>query len=125
MKTRIPKNRSTIAYTETAEDYTLAFDMFSYLVFCQREQIEMAAFYNNLLHTADTRTILQATVNNIQYGVEDAHTLMALRQIYKILAKKLDVREPFKNVLADFVRQGGGVPPNSVKEKNLLWDEKM
>ena len=95
MKTRIPKNRSTIAYTETAEDYTLAFDMFSYLVFCQREQIEMAAFYNNLFHTADTRTILQATVNNIQYGVEDAHTLMALRQIYKILAKKLDVRLPY------------------------------
>ena len=31
------------------------------------------------------------------------------------------IREAFKNVLADFVRKGGGVPSNSVKEKNLLF----
>ena len=94
LRKKIPNNRPKAAYTETTDDYALAFEIFSYLLFCQREQIEMVAFYNNLFHTADPRTILQATVNNIQLGVEEAGTMVALHQIYKTLARKMDIKLP-------------------------------
>ena len=94
LRKKIPNNRPKVTYTETADDYTLAFEMFSYLLLCQREQIEMVAFYNNLFHTANPRTILQATVNNIQLGVEEADTMVALHQIYKTLAKKMELKLP-------------------------------
>ena len=34
---------------------------------------------------------------------------------------EIDIREPVKNVLANFAREGGGVPPFSAKEKNLFF----
>ena len=34
---------------------------------------------------------------------------------------KTILREPVKNVLADFARYGGGVPPLSAKEKIFLF----
>ena len=95
LRTKIPQNQPKVTYTETAEDYALTFDLFSYLLFCQREQIEMAAFYNNLFRTANPRTILQATVNNIQLGVKEADTMVALYQIYKTLAEKMELKLPY------------------------------
>ena len=55
----------------------------------------MAVFYNNLFKTANPRTILQATVNNIQLGAKEADTMVALHQIYKKLAKKMGLKLPF------------------------------
>ena len=55
----------------------------------------MAAFYNNLFRTADPRTILQATVNNIQIGVKESDTMLALHQIYKMLARKMKLKLPY------------------------------
>ena len=94
LKNKIPKNLAKVTYTETPDDYALAFEVFSYLLFCQREQIEMAAFYKNLFHTANPRTILQATVNNIQIGVEEADTMVALHQMFTIMAKKMELKLP-------------------------------
>ena len=94
LRKRIPKNRPKVTYTETADDHVLAFEMFSYLVFCTKEQMEFAAFYNNLFHTANPRTILQATVNNIQIGTKDADTMLALHQIYKMLARRMNLKLP-------------------------------
>ena len=84
-----------MAYTESVEDHALAFDLFSYLIFCQSDQMKMAAFYNNLFHTADSRTILQTTVNNIQLGTEKPNIMVALHQIYRILAKKMELKLPY------------------------------
>ena len=95
LKHKIPKNLAKVTYKETPDDYALAFEMFSYLLFCRREQIEMAAFYKNLFHTANPRTILQATVNNIQLGVERPDTMLALHQIYKMLASKMELELPY------------------------------
>ena len=55
----------------------------------------MAAFYKNLFHTANPRTILQATVNNIQIGVEEADTMVVLHQMFTIMAKKMELRLPY------------------------------
>ena len=55
----------------------------------------MAAFYNNLFQMESPRTILQATVNNLQSGVKEANTMLALRQIYKLLAKKMNLQLPY------------------------------
>ena len=57
--------------------------------------MEMAAFYNNLFSTADLRTILQATVNNIQIGEKEVETMKALQHIYTSLATKMDLKLPF------------------------------
>ena len=54
----------------------------------------MAVFYNNLFRTASPRTILQATVNNIQHGTENSDTMVALHQIYRKLAKKMKLKLP-------------------------------
>ena len=94
LRKKIPKNRPKVTYTETADDHVLAFEIFSYLVFCHKEQMEMAAFYNNLFRTAIPRTILQATVNNIQIGVKEADTMLALHEIYKMLARRMDLKLP-------------------------------
>ena len=40
---------------------------------------------------------------------------------HKAAVEDIDIREAFKNVLADLSVKGGWVPPNSVKEKNLLF----
>ena len=95
LKTKIPESRPKVTYTETADDHALAFDLLSYLLFCQREQLELVPFYNNLFHTANPRTILQATVNNIQLGVERPDTMVALHQIYKMLASKMQLKLPY------------------------------
>ena len=114
-KMGISKNPPHVIYKETADDTTLAFEMVSYLLFCEGEQIEMAAFYNNLFRTANPRTILQATVNNIQAGVEEADTMVALHQIYKILAKKMDLNLPyilerfFNSEMLKRIDQNGGI----------------
>ena len=94
LKKRVPKNRSKVSYKETPDDNTLAFDIFSYLIFCNKEQIEMAVFYNNLFLTGSLRTILQATMNNLQSEVKDVGTMTALRQIYKTLAEEMDLKLP-------------------------------
>ena len=94
LKAKIPRDSAKMSYSETADDHALTFEIFSYLLFCQREQIEMAAFYNNLFHTANPGTILQATVNNIQLGVKKADTMVALHEIYKMLAKKMELKLP-------------------------------
>ena len=95
LEEKIPKNAPEVAYTESVEDYALAFDLFSYLIFCQSDQMKMAAFYNNLFHTANARTILQTTVNNIQLGMEKPNIMVALHQIYRILAKKMELKLPY------------------------------
>ena len=40
---------------------------------------------------------------------------------HMVLSFMQHVREPVIYVLAEFVRKGGGVPPFSAKEKNLLF----
>ena len=95
LRKKIPKDRQNVAYNETDGDYALAVDVLSYLLYCEREQMEMAAFYNNLFQMESPRTILQATVNNIQSGVKGANTMLALRQIYKLLAKKMNLQLPY------------------------------
>ena len=100
LRQKIPRDRPEVAYNETADDHSLAFEILSYLLVCKREQIEMAAFFNNLFHTGNPRTILQATVNNIQIGVEEADTMVALHQIYTMLARKMDLKLP--NILQGF-----------------------
>ena len=95
LKTKIPTSRPKVTHVEMADDDSLAFDLLSYLLFCQREQIELAAFYNHLFHTANSRTILQATVNNIQLGVKESETMVALHQIYNMLARKLELKLPY------------------------------
>ena len=94
LRKKIQHNRQEVAYKKTADDYILSFEIMSYLLFCEREQIEMSAFYNNLFLTANPRTILQATVNNIQNGVEEPDTMVALHQIYKTLSRKMDLKLP-------------------------------
>ena len=95
LEEKIPKNAPEVAYTESVDDYALAVDLFSYLIFCQSDQMKMAAFYNNLFHTANARTILQTTVNNIQLGMEKPNIMVALHQIYRILAKKMELKLPY------------------------------
>ena len=123
---KIPKTRPKVTYIETAEDYGLAFDLFSYLLSCQKEQIEMAKFYNNLFRTANPRTILQATVNNIQLGVKEADTMAALHQIYKMLGRRMALKLPF--ILQGFVdsKMLNNVDPNGdiFMKKHLKIDFK-
>ena len=95
LRKKIQHNRQEVAYKKTADDYILSFEIMSYLLFCEREQIEMSAFYNNLFLTANPRTILQTTVNNIQQGAEEPDTMVALHQIYKMLAKKMELKLPY------------------------------
>ena len=91
---KIPQKQPKVPYNVTAKDYDMAFRMFSYLAFCRKEQMEVAAFYNNLFRTADSRTILQATVNNIQMGTKEPATMKALQQIYKTLATEMELVLP-------------------------------
>ena len=95
LEEKIPKNAPEVAYTESVDDYALAVDLFSHLIFCQNDQMKMAAFYNNLFHTANSRTILQTTVNNIQLEIEEPNIMVALHQIYRILAKKMELKLPY------------------------------
>ena len=117
LRKKMPRNRPKITYTETADDYTLAFEILSYLLFCQREQIEMAVFYNNLFRTANPRTILQATANNIQHGVENADTMVALHQIYKTLARKMELKLPY--ILQGFL--DSKMPDNFDQAKDIFF----
>ena len=86
----------------------------------------MARFYNNLFRMANPRTILQATVNNIQLGVKEADTMAALHQIYKMLGRRMALKLPF--ILQGFVdsKMLNNVDPNGdiFMKKHLKIDSK-
>ena len=53
LRKKIPKDRPKVSYTEKEDEFALAYDLLSYLLFCEEEKIKMASFYNNLLHTGN------------------------------------------------------------------------
>ena len=82
---KILSDRATVENTETKEDLFLAFDIFSYLTFCQNEAMEVQVFFENLLSTGSPQTILQATMNNLKLNYQEQTSEIALNHIYKQL----------------------------------------
>ena len=80
------------SYTETSDDLFLAFDIFSYLTFCQNEAMEVQRFFESLLSTGSTQTILQATMNNLKMTYKYKSTKMTLLHLYKELSLMMDLK---------------------------------
>ena len=89
---KISSDRATVENTETKEDLFLAFDIFSYLTFCQNEAMEVQVFFENLLSTGSPQTILQATMNNLKLNYQEQTSEIALKHIYKQLNILMDLK---------------------------------
>ena len=55
---RIPSDRPKVAYKETNDDLCLAFDIFSYMIYCEPEAMELQVFFENLFRTGSTSNIM-------------------------------------------------------------------
>ena len=83
LRPKLSKHVPDIDYTEAENDLTLTFDIFSYILFCNKEANQVYFFYKSLLKTGSVRAILQATVNNLKSkNIKQAFTKKALQQIY-------------------------------------------
>ena len=91
---RIKSDRPTIDYTETKNDLLLAFDIFSFLTFCENDAIELQIFFENLFSTSSTETILQATKNTLKIKVAHKSVEAALQLIYEELETMMDLEVP-------------------------------
>ena len=78
---RIKSDRPTIDHTETKNDLLLAFDIFSFLTFCQNDAIELQIFFESLFSTSSSETILQATMNTLKMKSEHKGIEAALLRI--------------------------------------------
>ena len=59
----------------------LAFDIFSFLTFCQNDAIELQIFFESLFSTSSSETILQATMNTLKMKSEHKGVEAALLRI--------------------------------------------
>ena len=62
LEAKIPTNRSKVTFKETNDDLFLAFDIFSYMIFCQHEAMELQIFFENLMRTGNTQSILRGVL---------------------------------------------------------------
>ena len=92
LKAKIPSDRSRVSYTETDDDLLMAFDIFSYLTFCQLEAMELQIFYENLLRTGNTPSILQAVVNTEKLDYKAESIDEAQQNIFRKLTALLDLK---------------------------------
>ena len=80
---KLSKHLPDIDYKESEDDLILAFNIFSYILFCNKEANQVYFFYKSLLKTGSGRAILQATVNNLKSkNIKEATTKKALQQLY-------------------------------------------
>ena len=90
----IDANRPKISYRETDEDLLLAYDIFSYLIFCQDETMTMHTFLGNLISTASPATILLATINTMKLNHKQRITETSLQRLYDEMKLLMDLRLP-------------------------------
>ena len=83
-----------MSFTETTDDLYLAFDIFSYLTFCQSEAIGLQIFFENLLRTEDTQSMLQGVMNTMKLDYIDHGIERELQYIFAELKSLLDLRLP-------------------------------
>ena len=76
---------SKTKYIMTKEDYVFTLDIFSYLLFCNKEANNIYLFYNNLFKTGNVKSILQATVNNLQSKDINKEAKESLMELYRKL----------------------------------------
>ena len=88
----IVSDRPQISHRETNEDLFLAFDILSYMTFCQNEAKELDIFFENLLRIEQPSTILQATINTLKIDHEQKTTETALQHLYDELTVMMDLR---------------------------------
>ena len=88
----IYSDRPKISYKETKEDLLLAFDIFSYMTFCQNDAMELQLFYETLLRTGSTQSIVKATLSNLKLTYEEKSTETALQHIYEELDSLIDLK---------------------------------
>ena len=89
---RITPQGPKVKYTETPDDLKLAFDIFSYMVHCQNEAMELQIFFENLLRTETPQTILQATVNTLKLKHKHKTAKITLHYLYKELSSMMDLK---------------------------------
>ena len=89
---KIPSDRSKVTFKETNDDLILAFDIFSYMIFCQNEAMELQIFFENLLRTRNTPSILQAVMNTAKLDFEEDSIDKAQQYIFKELNAMLDLK---------------------------------
>ena len=98
---KIPTDRPKVKHSETKDDFALAFDIFSYMTFCNSEAFELLLHYENLLTTGNTQTILQATINNLKREYEHKSTKTALQALYGNLDKMLGLK--LKHIMTNLI----------------------
>ena len=94
LEKKIPTDRPKVSVKETKDDLYLAFDIFSYLTFCQSEAIGLQIFFENLLRTEDTQSILQGVMNTMKLDYIDQGIERELQYIFAELKTRLDLRLP-------------------------------
>ena len=92
LEEKIPTNRSKVTYKETNDDLILAFDIFSYMIFCQHEAMELQIFFETLMMTGNTQSVLQAVMNNVKLDFEEESIDKAEQHIFNELSKLLDLK---------------------------------
>ena len=92
LRKKLPSNRPKIDYKETDDDLLLAFDIFSYLIFCQNEALELEIFFENLIRTGSTPSILQGVSNTEKMNHKKETVENAKKQMFKALSTLLDLK---------------------------------
>ena len=77
---KIKSDRPTIDYTETKNDLLLAFDIFSFLTFCQNEAIELQIFFESLVGWDVSQNLINHQNNHFLRFVDTNSTYMKITQ---------------------------------------------
>ena len=94
IKTKIPTDRPKINYTETDDDVSLSFDIFSYLVYCQTEAMELQIFFENLIGSGNVPNILQGSMNIVKMEFAGESLNKAQQLIFKELTALFNLNLP-------------------------------
>ena len=118
---KIPTDRPKVRYSETKDDFTLAFDIFSYMIFCDSKAFELLLHYENLLTAGNTQTILQATINNLKREYVHKSTKTALQAVYDGLNRILYLE--LAKIVTDLIASDSRRVPK--KFKNDIFPENL
>ena len=89
LRKKLPSNRPKNNYKETDDDLLLAFDIFSYL---QNEAMELEIFFENLIRTGSTPSILQGVSNTEKMNHKKETVENARKQMFRELSTLLDLK---------------------------------
>ena len=92
LQRQLPSDRAKVPHKETKDDLLLSFDIFSYMTFCQHETFELQIFFENLMRTRDTQSILLGVMNTMKMDYKEEGIGKAQQHIFHELTNLLDLK---------------------------------